>query len=137
MSYQKKITEQEKIDRDICIRMVKQMLCDGYVVDEVTELPITCPIDLLFSIREKSTGKVYNTFVEVKSRNKNSRQLTEYPWAELKVQRLRKMRDYQLKFPNSALYYTVILNGTDFYLYNLLNIDYTKINFVDWEVKKT
>lgn len=85
MSYQQKISEQEKIDRDICIRMVKQLLCEGYVVDDVKELPITCPIDLLFYIRDTYTGKVYNTFVEVKSRNKNDRQLAEYPWAELKM----------------------------------------------------
>ena len=137
MSYQQKISEQENIDRNICIKMVKQLLSDGYVVDDVQELPITCPIDLLFSIREKSTGKVYNTFVEVKSRNKNERQLTEYPWAELKMERLHKMRNYQLKFPDSCLFYAVILNGTDFYLYNLLSIDYKKIDFVDWEVKKT
>lgn len=52
MNYQNKISEQEKFDRDICIRMIKQLLCAGYVVDDVKELPVTCPIDLLFTIRD-------------------------------------------------------------------------------------
>lgn len=138
MSYELKISEQEKLDREICIRMVKRLLTSNYSLINVADLPVKAPIDLMFTFQDKSTGQILYAFIEVKSRNKNERQLKEYPWQELKVERLKRMREYQIQnLPNSCLFYAVILNNKDFYLYNLLNIDYTKVNVADWNIKKT
>lgn len=117
--------------------ILTQLLNSPYKIESVKELPINSPIDLEFTIRNTETNEIIPTFVEVKTRNKNERQLAEYPWAELKMERLQKMRNYQYRIPNSTLFYAVILNNKDFYLYNLLSLDYSKINLVNWEVKKT
>ena len=75
--------------------------------------------------------------MEVKTRNKNERQLAEYPHAELKLSKAEALLKYKKQIPDSFLFYAVILNDTDFYIFDLMAIDYSKINIVDWNIKKT
>ena len=60
--------------------MVKRLLTSNYSLINVADLPVTAPIDLMFTFQDKSTGQILYAFIEVKSRNKNERQLKEYPW---------------------------------------------------------
>lgn len=47
------------------------------------------------------------------------------------------MLQYQKNNPNSLLFYAVILNDTEFYIYDMLNIDYSKVNIADWTIRET
>lgn len=131
------ITEQELYDRDICTRMITKLLNRNYSIVEVKNLEVQSPVDLWIVVKNNETSEIQNVLVEVKTRNKDARQLREYPWAELKCEKVRDILNVQKQIPNSSIFYAVILNHSEFYLYDLLNIDYSHVNIVDWRVKKT
>lgn len=136
-NYQAHINKQEEFDRDICIRMIKNILNRRYNLIEAKSLPLNCPVDLLFTVQDTETGIIRNILIEVKTRNKDERQLKLYPWAEIKIEKVKSMYCVKAQYQNPSLFYAVILNNKDFYLYDMDSIDYSKINIVDWNIKKT
>lgn len=80
-------------------------------------------------------GSKFQFNLEIKERNKTDRQLQQYPHAELRVDKFKRMID---KTENGVnLLYMVLLNEKTCYLYNLTNINWKKVTTFDWEVKKT
>lgn len=129
MRYQLEITQQEEYGRQICCSLLEKVLLPPYRITEVKSLPLYSPVDLELTITNMDCLLLEKKIlVEVKCRNKNDRQLKEYPWCELKVDRLKKMKAFRRKYKGATLIYCVLNpNKNKFWMYNLNGINFRKI----------
>jgi len=90
-------------------------------------------VDLKCNAYGKS-GKRANFNVEVKERYKNQENLKKYPYAELKVDKLNRMRKATPQ--GTKLFYMVLLNAKEMLLFDIDKIDFSKVKIFNWWTKK-
>lgn len=127
-----KIRKQEIKDRYIGTKVLEQVFSGRNIT--CTALPVWANTDIACSATGKN-GNTVNFQVEVKERNKSDWQLEKYPQAELKVDKLKKMKQYA--GDNAKLVYMVLLNDKEALLFYLNKIDFSKIDKTVWHIKKT
>ena len=88
----------------------------------IESTPMTCNCDLNMSITFK--GKTTDYAIEIKERNKSKEILERYPFAELKPQKLKLMRN---EAKNRKLIYIVFLNKEKAFIFDINAIDFSKI----------
>lgn len=128
-----RLVEKERQDRFIAEKCLADAFETGKNLNCIPT-DITCSVDLYCSVENKSNNVIYfNT--EIKERNKNYWQLKNYPTAELKVEKYQKMKEATPE--GTKLLYMVLLNKKDCLIFDLDNIDFTKVNTDYWRVKET
>ena len=131
--YAKKIELQEEKDRYVASECLKWLLRKGTNLN-ITPTEITDYVDLNCSvINQKGNNVPFN--VEIKERFKNEQQLQKNPNAELKVDKLERMRSVTKK--GTKLLYMVLLNNKTCYLFNLDKLDWSKVEKRNWRIKRT
>ena len=128
----KRIAEQEKKDRFVASRCLEQIL-SAHTDLQLTATSVTDFVDLYGEVTSAKTGKRKKFTVEIKERFKNKENLERYPTAELKVDKLERMKKKQ----KGALLYMVLLNEKDCLLFDLSKQDWDKTKIVIWNIKKT
>ena len=131
MTTTQKIYNQEIKGRFIATKCLNQMLSSRDV--KINPTAIKESVDLKCNAYGQK-GKRVNFNVEVKERYKNQDNLKKYPFAELKVDKLERMRQATPK--GTKLYYMVLLNGKEMLLFNLDKIDFNEIKIFNWWTKK-
>jgi hypothetical protein len=129
-----RIEKQEKKDRYVAGECLKWLLRKGTDL-QIKETPITCGVDLACSVNN-TEGRNIKFNVEIKERYKNHQSLTKYPYAELKVNKLRRMRN-STDYDTTRLYYMVLLNQETCIMFNLDTLDWEDIEKGTWHIKKT
>lgn len=133
MDYIKKIETQEKKDRFIAVKCLTKLLSGGTDL-QITQTEITDYVDLNCSIVNKK-GKTIPFNVEIKERYKDDKQLAKYPNAELKDNKLKRMKSVTPK--GTKLLYMVLLNNKECLLFDLDKINWDKVDTHYWHIKKT
>lgn len=131
--WEKNIEAQEKKDRYVASECLKWLMRKG---SELTILPTDTKdyVDLNCSVINTNNVKVpFN--VEIKERFKNDDQLKKYPHAELKVDKLERMKS--VTPDGTRLLYMVLLNNKTCYLFNLSNLDWSRVEKRNWRIKRT
>lgn len=90
MTTKERIEEQEKKDRFVASKCLAQILSSGTDL-QLTATRISDYVDLYGEITN-SKGKRVPFTVEIKERFKDKEQLAKYPNAELKVEKLERMK---------------------------------------------
>lgn len=118
------ISKQEDLDFYVTKRLFEKNLPDC----KLSQTSPYCPVD------SYGEWEGYNFSVEIKSRSKNKEQQLLYPHAELRCDKYKRMRECS---EGLYLFYVVLVNEEDAYIYNLDTIDMTEIPIVDWTIKRT
>lgn len=126
---QKRIEIQERKDRKITAMMLVELFSDKVDTLTIVNHPQSCNIDLSMQFTRNDKQQTYD--FEVKERNKD---IVKYPTAELKQKKLNEM--LAASKPSNPLYYVVLLNGKEAYIYNVRAIDWDSLQTVNWEIKK-
>ena len=114
VNYQYKIGEQEEEDRQVTTKLMYKLLSGGGCTDIIiTPTKITDPVDLEIDYNDRN-GKPDHITVEVKSRNKNEYKLEHYPYAELTLGKMQRIRDWA---DGGKLLYIQLLNKETAYIY--------------------
>ncbi len=133
MDYRSKIEQQEEMDRYVAEECLKWLMRKG---KELIMIPtqITDYVDLNCSIINKEDKRVpFN--VEIKERYKNEEQLAKYPCAELKEEKLERMKSITPE--GTQLLYMVLLNKKECLIFNLSKLDWSKVEKRNWRIKRT
>lgn len=126
---QKRIEIQERKDRKITAMMLVELFTDKVDTLTIVNHPQSCNIDLSMSFTRNERQQTYD--FEVKERNKD---IVKYPTAELKQKKLNEM--LAASKPSNPLYYVVLLNQSEAYIYNVRAIDWNSLQTVNWDIKK-
>lgn len=126
---QRRIEIQEKKDRKITAMMLVELFSDKVDTLTIVNHPKECNIDLSMSFTRNEHDTTYD--FEIKERNKD---INKYPTAELKQKKLNEM--LAASKPNNPLYYVVLLNGKEAYIYNVRQIQWDSLQTVNWNIKK-
>lgn len=126
---QRRIEIQERKDRKIMAMVLTELFADKVNSFMITNLPKSAYIDLTMTISHKGVQKVYD--FEIKERNKD---IVKYPTAELKQKKLNEMM--AVSNPSNALYYAVLVNQSELFLYDVRAIDWDSLQTVNWNIKK-
>ena len=133
MNYRTKIEQQENMDRYVAEECLKWLMRRG---KDLTIVPTdtTDYVDLNCSVINNNNIKVpFN--VEIKERFKNGEQLIKYPCAELKEEKLERMKSVTPK--GTTLLYMVLLNKEKCLIFNLSKLDWSKVEKKNWRIKRT
>lgn len=118
---------QEIKDRYVANKCLNKVFTNKNLLIYPTD--ISCSVDLKCFVNNRPFN------VEIKERYKNGKQLEKYPNAELKVDKLRRMR---LETPQGTpLIYMVLLNEEKCLMFNLDKLDWTTVEKRDWWIKRT
>ena len=128
-----KIEAQEKQDRYVAAKCLKELLKKGKNL-QIKPTAITDYVDLNCSVVNLKDNKI-NFNVEIKERNKTEWQLKNYPQAELKVAKYNRMREATPQ--GTRLFYMVLLNNEKCLLFDMDNLDWTKVDTIVWNIKAT
>lgn len=79
-------------------------------------------------------GNQFPFNVEIKQRNKSDEEIELYPVAELKKDKYERME--KATAAGTRLYYLTLLNSKTGYLFDMTNLDWDKVNLVNWEMKR-
>lgn len=134
MYLNERINEQERRDRYVAKKCLERLKKQGWNLQMEGTDDVYCPVDLVCTASTSHKDQLFN--VEIKARYKNDYQLEAYPYAELKhnkLMRMRRVTDYD----TTRLYYLVLLNNKTCYLYDLDDIDWEEIDTFIWHIKKT
>lgn len=126
---QKRIEIQERKDRKITAMMLTELFCDKVDTFTIVNHPQSCNIDLSMHFTRNEHDTTYD--FEIKERNKD---INKYPTAELKQKKLNEM--LAASKPNNPLYYVVLLNQSEAYIYNVRQIQWDTLQTVNWNIKK-
>lgn len=132
-SYTKDIEEQERKDRFVASKCLEHLFSKG---KNLTIVPteITDYVDLNCSVVNLKDRLIpFN--VEIKERFKNEEQLAKYPNAELKEEKLERMRNATKE--GVKLLYMVLLNNKTCLVFDLDNLDWSKVEKRNWRIKRT
>lgn len=133
MEYKSIITAQEKKDRFIASKCLTELLSKGKDL-QIKPTEITDSVDLNCSVVNKNNKKIpFN--VEIKERYKSDYQLKLYPNAELKADKLKRMKSVTPK--GTKLFYMVLLNNKECLLFDLDKLDWSKVTTKYWHIKRT
>lgn len=133
MSYKELIADQEKKDRYIAARCIKEAMNDGYKV-KIKPAGITSHIDLRCQAVDQN-GYQYKFNVEIKERFKDDENLEKFPYAELKVEKYNNM--VAMTPDDTLLYYIVLLNEEKALFFDIFRLDWSNIKTVTWNIKQT
>lgn len=134
MTYKETIAEQEKKDRYIASRCLRYFFNSGKNRVQIKPAGITSHIDLRCKLIDPD--KIETPFyVEIKERYKDDINLETYPYAELKVEKLNNMA--KITPEDTFLYYMVLLNEQKCMMFNLYDLDWSKVKTTVWHIKKT
>lgn len=130
MKYQLEITQQEEYGRQLCCSVIERFLQPPFKITSAKSLPLYSPVDLeLTATNMNCLLHEIKLLVEVKCRNKNDRQLKDYPWCELLVSKQKRMKAYSRKNKGSELLYCVLNpEKNKFWIYDINAINFRKIN---------
>lgn len=128
-----RIEAQERQDRYVASECLKVMLRKGKDLT-IKPTPILESVDLNCSVINLK-DKLIQFNVEIKERNKNEWQLEHYPHAELKVDKYNRMREATPE--GTRLLYMVLLNNQTCLVFDLDNLDWSKVEKRDWVIKRT
>lgn len=131
-----RIQKQEEKDFYIASRVIKEGIGSSGDI-ELEKAPQGYSVDI-FGVT--SYKNFFNTpsvkfNIEIKERWKGEKCLKQYPHAELKKDKLERMRIVTPR--DTRLYYITLLNGKIAYVYDMDNLDWSRVNMVEWEMKKT
>lgn len=118
------IRMQEDLDYYVTKRLFEKNLPD-------CKLSQTPP---MYSVDAIGKWNDYDFTIEIKSRSKNKEQQLLYPHAELRCDKYKRMRECS---SGLHLFYVVLVNEEDAYIFNLDTIDMTELPIVDWTIKRT
>lgn len=128
-----KIKAQEEKDRCVATECLKVLLKKGKDL-KINPTDITDSVDLRCSVINLNDRFIpFN--VEIKERIKSEQQLAKYPNAELKVAKYNRMRNATKK--GTRLLYMVLLNNETCLVFNLDNLDWSKVEKRNWRIKQT
>lgn len=128
-----KIEAQEAKDRYVASECLKWLIPNGRDL-EINPTKITDYVDLNCSVVIPNGFKVpFN--VEIKERFKNEEQLKKYPHAELKVDKLERMKSVTPE--DTSLLYMVLLNNKTCFIFNMDKLDWSKVETRKWRIKRT
>ncbi len=133
MNYQERIRLQEEKDRYVAQKCLEKLLYKGSDL-QITPTNIEDYVDLNCSVIN-TKGKKIPFNVEIKERYKDEEQLQKYPNAELKVAKLKRMK--QATPTGTKLLYMVLLNEKECLLFDLNKIDWSNIPLRNWRIKQT
>ena len=126
----KRIQESEQKDRFIGQCVLEQIFKDRKL--DINETDTFCSVDLKCTALNKKDKRIkFN--VEIKERYKSQENIIKYPYAELRVDKLDRMKQETGK--KTALLYMVLLNDTTMYLFNLSKLDWSKVGIYNWRIK--
>ena len=129
----RKIEAQEIQDRYVASECLKVIFQKGENL-VIVPTDIRASVDLNCSVVNLKKDTIpFN--VEIKERNKNEWQMKNYPYAELKVDKYRRMREATPE--GTRLLYMVLLNNKTCYLFHMDKLDWTKVGQMDWTIKRT
>lgn len=131
---QQRIVNKENRDRYVATQCLYHILAKKNKSVKIVNTPTLCPVDLKCT-SYTYTNKSIAFNVEIKERNKGKETLENYPYAELRVDKLDRM--YKETARGTRLYYMVLLNREKMYLFDLDNLDYDKLNIYNWYIKDT
>lgn len=126
------ITKQENKDTfiaNLCLETIFQSKKNL----NVTVTPYGAAVDLNCSVDYDTKTIPFN--VEIKERFKSEETLKKYPYAELRVDKLERMRKETPE--GTSLLYMVLLNEERCLVFNLNKLDWSKVKTFDWWIKKT
>lgn len=118
-----RIRYQEEKDYYIASRCLRDIFSGMEI--EIKESEPYASVDLICSGIDKNSGKKVRFNVEVKERNKSRYLIKRYPDVQLRVDKYKRMREYSGK--GVKLYYMVLLNQSECYLFDLDKIDFSNI----------
>lgn len=128
-----RIEAQEEKDRFVASKCLEEIFKKGRDL-QITPTEITSHVDLKCSIINQKNKKIpFN--VEIKERYKNQEQLEKYPNAELKVSKYKGMKQETPK--GTLLLYMVLLNNKTCLVFDLDNLDWSKVEMRKWRTKRT
>jgi hypothetical protein len=130
-----RIEKQESKDRYVAKKCLEKIIKDGWNLKMEGTKDAFCPVDLTCTATSRY-DKDFLFNVEIKERYKNDYQLQNYPYAELKHDKLIRMRR-ATDYDSTRLYYMVLLNYNTCYLFDLDDIDWENIETFVWHIKKT
>lgn len=130
---EERIEAQEAQDRYVASECLKEMLKKGRDL-KITPTPITESVDLNCSVINLN-DKLVQFNVEIKERNKSEEQLKKYPHAELKVDKYKRMKETTKE--GTKLLYMVLLNNQTCLVFDLDNLDWSKVELRNWYIKRT
>lgn len=87
------------------------------------------PSDMRFTATRGERERKYN--VEIKSRNQDMTKYDTLPLTQRKLQRLRKDTAF-----DERLIFVVLVNESEYFIYDLYMLDFNEIELRDWHVKK-
>lgn len=116
------IDVQEDLDYYVASRCMEKMIPYYHICSS----PRGCSVDLY-----GMNNRLEPFCVEIKERIKSKENLEKYPWAELKVEKLNRMRLAR----SGKLYYMTLLNEEICYLWDMDKIDWDKVGVFEWEIK--
>jgi hypothetical protein len=134
LTYKEAITEQELKDRYVASECLKYLLNRGKFKVKIKPAGITSHIDLRCKMVDQDRNET-PFYVEIKERYKDDVKLEEYPFAELKVEKYNRME--AITPDNTFLYYMVLLNEEKCMMFNLHELDWSRVKTVIWHIKKT
>lgn len=127
------IDQQENVDRYVATCCLHELLDNKSTSLTIVPTYTTCSVDLNCTVTQNGNEIPFN--VEIKERNRTPEELKKYPLAELKQDKLRRMK---LETPQSTgLYYMVLLNKEKCMLFNLKKLDWSEIPLKNWWIKRT
>lgn len=123
-----RIRMQEEKDYNITKDIMETLWCDW--TTSFTPMPEFSPSDMRFTA--KKDGKLDRHFnVEIKSRNQDMSKYDSFPLTARKLKRLKK--DTQ---PDERLIYVVLLNDSEYFIYDLYMVDWDDVELRDWRIRK-
>jgi hypothetical protein len=133
MTTTERIEAQERQDRYVASRCLRKLLYKGKDL-QINPTKITDYVDLNCSVINLN-DKLIQFNVEIKERNKNEWQMKNYPQAELKVAKYKRMR--QSTPEGTKLLYMVLLNNQKCLIFDMDTLDWSKVEQKDWMIKIT
>lgn len=114
--------KQEHIDYIKAVKVFDKILGAKKYAAKYRQMPLGSPSDMRFNFEQR----YFN--VEIKSRNQD---MDKYPQLQLKLSKLKRLaldtKDYE------KLLYVVLVNDTDYYIYDLENIDFSSTPHVEYD----
>lgn len=136
-SFKQRIIEQEHLDRYVCGKVILSQL-KGNQEARMYPTKISDPVDLKCALIDPDAerNKQMRPFnVEIKERIKDEDTIRKFPYAELRVEKYNKMLAYNGSLRITTLFYCVLLNRQYALMFNLSELDWSKVKEVMWKVK--
>lgn len=129
-----KVNKQEYKDRFVAEKVMDKLLSQKNKDLVMIPTEYGCSVDLRCSITTPNDIVVpFN--LEIKERQKDDKTLAKYPFAEIKQDKVRRMKEATDK--GTRLFYMVLLNESTAYIYDLDKVDWSKVTLYNWWVKHT